>query len=193
MAAAIVVGALAIGQNLGVVEPEPGAQRRADRGCQRCPIGHPRAHADAGAHPHAGRVRAGEPATLAPGVLTLGADNPAYRRTSRRSDGGSRGPGARRHRRPGATGKGFEGAVAYAVADKLGFAKEKVAWMVVPFSNSFRARRQSRSTSTSPRSRGRPQRATAVDLSDGYYFVNQSNRCHERIVRSSAANVHRLS
>jgi len=34
-------------------------------------------------------------------------------------------------------GKGFESAFAYALADKLGFAKADVTWIVVPFDNSF--------------------------------------------------------
>ena len=34
-------------------------------------------------------------------------------------------------------GKGFESAVAYAVADELGFAKDEVEWTVVPFNASY--------------------------------------------------------
>ncbi len=34
-------------------------------------------------------------------------------------------------------GKGFESAVAYAVADELGFAKDEVEWAVVPFNASY--------------------------------------------------------
>ena len=36
------------------------------------------------------------------------------------------------------TGKGFESAVAYAVAKQLGFTNADVEWTVVPFNNSFR-------------------------------------------------------
>ena len=34
-------------------------------------------------------------------------------------------------------GKGFESAVAYAIADQLGFAPADVAWIVVPFNSTF--------------------------------------------------------
>ena len=34
-------------------------------------------------------------------------------------------------------GKGFESAVAYAIAEKLGFAKTEVKWTVVPFNSSY--------------------------------------------------------
>ncbi len=37
-----------------------------------------------------------------------------------------------------ASGKGYESAVAYAVAKQLGFSKSQVAWSAVPFNNSFR-------------------------------------------------------
>ena len=36
------------------------------------------------------------------------------------------------------SGKGYESAVAYAVAQQLGFTKAQVKWTVVPFNNSFR-------------------------------------------------------
>ena len=68
--------------------------------------------------------------TLTAGTLTIGTDNPAYppyllprrrRRTRRRGT-----PSSRATRRPAT---GFESAVAYAVAEQLGFAKDKVAWV----------------------------------------------------------------
>src|SRR5438874_2377572 len=34
-----------------------------------------------------------------------------------------------------ANGKGYESAVAYAVAEKLGFSRDEVAWTVVPFTS----------------------------------------------------------
>ncbi len=36
------------------------------------------------------------------------------------------------------TGEGYESAVAYAVAEELGFAEDEVAWTVVPFDQSFK-------------------------------------------------------
>ena len=39
-------------------------------------------------------------------------------------------------------GKGFESAVGYAIAEQLGFAKDEVVWIVVPFANAFAPGRQ---------------------------------------------------
>jgi polar amino acid transport system substrate-binding protein len=61
--------------------------------------------------------------TQTPGTLTVATDKPAY-------------PPYFEDDKP-ANGKGFESAVAYAVADQLGFAKEDVKWTVVPFNASY--------------------------------------------------------
>ena len=50
-------------------------------------------------------------------------------------------------------GKGFESAVAYAVAEQLGYAKDEVTWARRRFNSVDRARAPSRTTSTSTRSR----------------------------------------
>lgn len=55
------------------------------------------------------------------GVLTIGTDQPVYEPWFIDD-------------KP-ETGKGFEGAVAYAVAEKLGYSKDKVEWVRVPFNN----------------------------------------------------------
>jgi len=49
-------------------------------------------------------------------------------------------------------GKGYESAVAYAIATELGVKKKDVKWVVEPFDSSYpRARRRSISTSTKSR------------------------------------------
>lgn len=58
-------------------------------------------------------------ATLSKGAITFGTDQPAYPPWFVDDDP--------------ANGKGFESAVAYAVADKLGYATEDVKWVRVPF------------------------------------------------------------
>jgi polar amino acid transport system substrate-binding protein len=58
-----------------------------------------------------------------PGTLTIGTDKPAY-------------PPYFEDDNP-ANGKGFESAVAYAIAAKLGYAKDEVKWTVVPFNASY--------------------------------------------------------
>jgi polar amino acid transport system substrate-binding protein len=57
------------------------------------------------------------------GQLTVGTDKPAFPPYFEDNDP--------------TNGKGFESAVAYAVADKLGFAKSDVKWTVVPFNSSY--------------------------------------------------------
>jgi polar amino acid transport system substrate-binding protein len=58
-----------------------------------------------------------------PGVLTVATDSPAY-------------PPYFENNKP-TNGKGFESAVAYAVANKLGFTKSQVKWVVEPFDSSY--------------------------------------------------------
>ena len=103
------------------------------------------------------------------GRLTIGTDNPAFPPwfeggTPEGSDWEINDP---------ASGEGLESAVAYAVADQLGFAESEVEWIVVPFNNSFR-----------PGDKGfdfdinqisvTDERDRAVDFSDSYYEVNQA-------------------
>ena len=57
------------------------------------------------------------------GVLTVATDSPAY-------------PPYFENNKP-ANGKGFESAVAYAVAAKLGFPPSQVKWVVEPFDSSY--------------------------------------------------------
>jgi polar amino acid transport system substrate-binding protein len=57
------------------------------------------------------------------GQLTVGTDKPAFPPYFEDNDP--------------TNGKGFESAVAYAVADKLGFGKADVKWTVVPFNSSY--------------------------------------------------------
>ena len=72
------------------------------------------------------------------------------------------------------TGKGYESAVAYAVAKQLGFAKAAGQVDVRARSTTRTARARSRSTSTSPRSRTRPSARRRSTSRTAYYFVNQA-------------------
>ena len=71
--------------------------------------------------------------TLHSGQLTVGTDNPAYPPWY----GGGTPSGSFWKLNDPDTGKGFEPAVAYAVAKQLGFAKSQVKWTYVPFNRSF--------------------------------------------------------
>jgi len=101
------------------------------------------------------------------GQLTVGTDNPAYppwfggteKKPWKVSDPNS--------------GQGFESAVAYAVAGKLGFSKSEVKWIVVPFNTSFAPGPKKFDFDINEISYT-PARAKVVDFSDSYYDVNQA-------------------
>src|SRR5262245_6868894 len=102
------------------------------------------------------------------GVLTVGADNPAFPPWF----GGAQKTKPWKVSDP-YSGKGYESAVAYAVARQLGFAKSAVKWTVVPFTNSFRPGNKPFDFYITQVSFS-PARAKAVDFSKSYYFVNQA-------------------
>ena len=102
------------------------------------------------------------------GVLTIGADNPAFPPWF----GGAQKTKPWKVSDP-YSGKGYEAAVAYAVARQLGFARSAVKWTVVPFSNSFRPGNKPFDFDINQISYN-PARAKAVDFSKSYYFVNQA-------------------
>ena len=97
--------------------------------------------------------------TLTPGVLTIGTDTPAYPPYFSDDDP--------------TNGEGFEAAVAYAVADKLGFMPADVVWEVVPFNTSYAPGDKNFDFDINQISIT-PERAEVVDFSDGYYTVNQA-------------------
>ncbi len=96
---------------------------------------------------------------LTPGTLTIGTDTPAYEPYFVDDDPSN--------------GKGFESAVAYAVADKLGFAPNEVTWVTVPFNKSYAPGAKDFDFDINQISIT-PKRQKAVDFSDGYYTVNQA-------------------
>ena len=110
-------------------------------------------------------------ATLKSGTLTIGTDNPAYPPYFQPPASGNA-PKPWQLGDP-TNGEGFEGAVAYAVAGKLGFTRDQVAWTVVPFSNSYAPGKKPFDFYLAQVSFTK-ERAQSVDLSDGYYFVAQS-------------------
>ena len=71
------------------------------------------------------------------------------------------------------SGEGFESAVAYAVAEELGFTAEEVEWVVVPFDQSFRPGPKDFDFDINQISYTE-ERDGSVDFSDSYYDVNQS-------------------
>ncbi|MGW6977536.1 ABC transporter substrate-binding protein [Streptomyces sp. NPDC054952] len=70
-------------------------------------------------------------------------------------------------------GKGFESAVAYAVAGKLGFSRDQVKWVVEPFAHSYAPGAKNFDFDINQISIT-PQRAKAVDFSTSYYTADQA-------------------
>jgi polar amino acid transport system substrate-binding protein len=101
------------------------------------------------------------------GRLTVGTDNPAYPPWF---GGNEKAPWKVSDPR---SGQGFESAVAYAVAGKLGFAKSEVKWVRVPFNTSFAPGPKKFDFDINEISYT-PARAKVVGFSDSYYNVNQA-------------------
>jgi polar amino acid transport system substrate-binding protein len=103
------------------------------------------------------------------GGLTIGTDNPAFPPWF---EGGTP-EGSEWEINDPATGEGFESAVAYAVAEQLGFTEDEVEWTVVPFNQSFRPGPKDFDFDINQISYVEA-RDRAVDFSDSYYDVNQA-------------------
>jgi polar amino acid transport system substrate-binding protein len=101
------------------------------------------------------------------GTLTVGTDNPAFPPWF----GGA--PKAPWKISNPASGKGYESAVAYAVAKQLGFTRDQVTWKYTPFNNSFAPGNKAFDFDINQIS-FTPQRAKVVDFSTSYYDVNQA-------------------
>ena len=103
------------------------------------------------------------------GTLTIGADNPAYPPYYEPSDAN---PDPWELGDP-TNGQGFEGAVAAALAEEMGFTKDTTTWVVTPFTNATQPGPKDFDIYLTQVSYS-DERAQAVDLSDGYYDVAQS-------------------
>jgi len=115
------------------------------------------------------------PASLAvktAGKLTFGTDNPAYPPYFDVPASGET-PTAPWELGDPTNGRGFESAVAFAVADTLGFAKADVVWSYVPFDSSYAPGDKAFDIDINQISYT-AERAAAVDMTDGYYTVNQA-------------------
>ena len=97
--------------------------------------------------------------TKTAGKLTIGTDDPAYEPwfTDNKPE----------------NGEGFESAVAYAVADRLGYAKADVAWVRVPFNNAVAPGPKAFDFDINQFSITE-ERKKAVDFSGPYYLVRQT-------------------
>ncbi len=93
------------------------------------------------------------------GMLMVGTDSPAYEPWFTDDDP--------------ANGKGYESAVAYAVAEQLGFDADAVSWTTVPFNTSYKPGPKDFDFDINQISIT-PARAEVVDFSDGYYQASQA-------------------
>jgi polar amino acid transport system substrate-binding protein len=118
------------------------------------------------------------------GKLTIGTDNPAFPPWF---EGGTP-EGSQWEINDPSTGEGFESAVAYAVAEQLGFAKDEVEWVVVPFNNSFRPGDKNFDFDINQIS-VTEERDRAVDFSDSYYEVNQALVANEGTLITESTTV----
>lgn len=109
-------------------------------------------------------------ALLTPGTLTIGTDNPAYPpyfqggETEDHPDWRFNDP---------YTGEGFEAAVAYEVAMRMGFASTQVEWTVAPFGQTYKPGAKAWDFAIEQISYS-DKRAQSVDFSGSYYDVNQA-------------------
>lgn len=97
--------------------------------------------------------------TLTNGQLTVATDDPAFPPYFEQDDP--------------TNGKGFESAVAYAIADTLGFAEGDVKWVVEPFNSSYAPGPKDFDFDVNQISIT-PKRAEQVDFSSPYYTAKQA-------------------
>jgi polar amino acid transport system substrate-binding protein len=107
----------------------------------------------------AATCKPGQLPTTEQGVLTIATDKPAYPPYFEGDDP--------------TNGEGFESAVAYAVADQLGYPKAKVKWTVEAFNSSFAPGPKDFDFDVNQISIT-PVREKAVDFSAPYYTANQA-------------------
>jgi polar amino acid transport system substrate-binding protein len=113
--------------------------------------------------------------TLTDGKLTVGADNPAFPPFYIPEDPAPAGSEWELGYPP--NGKGLESATAYAIADYLGFDKADVTWVVAPFNTVIQPGDKAFDIYLTQVSWSEA-RAKVVDLSDGYFDLNQAVVAH---------------
>ena len=103
------------------------------------------------------------------GQLSIGTDNPAFPPWF----AGGETKGRPWKINDPAKGQGFESAVAYAVAKRLGFTGKQVVWVYTPFNKTIAPGKKSFDFAINQVSYT-PERAKALGFSASYYNVNQS-------------------
>jgi polar amino acid transport system substrate-binding protein len=109
-----------------------------------------------------------------PGTLTVGTDDPSVPPWVLKNDP--------------ASGQGYESAVAYDVADRLGFSKDEVKWVTVPFNKSYAPGPKDFDFDINQIS-VTPEREQVVTFSDSYYDVSQALIVNDGTPIASAKSV----
>jgi polar amino acid transport system substrate-binding protein len=104
------------------------------------------------------------------GTLTIGTDNPAYPPWF---SGGETSANPEWKVDDPYTGKGYESATAYAIADAMGFSKDQVQWVVAPFNQTYKPGPKDYDFAMEQISYT-AKRDEAVDFSESYYDVEQA-------------------
>jgi polar amino acid transport system substrate-binding protein len=110
-------------------------------------------------NPAATAAECAEDKTMMEGMLHIGTDSPAFPPWFEDNDP--------------TNGEGFESAVAYEVADRLGFDEDSIEWVKVKFNNSYKPGPKDFDFNINQVSIT-PERAAVVDFSDGYYQAAQA-------------------
>jgi polar amino acid transport system substrate-binding protein len=108
------------------------------------------------------------------GVLTVGTDVPAFQPwvAGTGEEGAWEGVPNEGTGNP-YSGEGYESAVAYAIAEEMGFGEDQVTWTVVPFNNSYAPGPKEFDFDINQVS-VTPEREGGATFSDGYYDVSQA-------------------
>lgn len=114
---------------------------------------------DSAAAPGSGKCAVEELPLKTPGQLTIATDDPAFDPWFSDNDPSN--------------GKGFESAVAYAVAKQMGFDKDDVVWTKVPFNTSYQPGEKEFDFDINQISITK-ERRQAVDFSEPYYSAAQA-------------------
>ena len=112
--------------------------------------------------------------TVTPGTLTIATDDPAYEPWFVDNDP--------------ANGQGYESAVAYAIAEQLGYTAEQVTWVKVPFNKVVQPGPKDFDFDVNQVSITEARRK-AVDFSSGYYDVVQTVITNEGSAIDGATSV----
>jgi len=121
-------------------------------GLSACGVAKTTTVADTGCQP-------GDVPTVTDGFLTIATDSPAYDPWFSDNDPSN--------------GKGFESAVAYAIAKQMGYDASKVKWVKESFNNSYTPGKKDFDFDLNQISIT-PDRAKVVDFSTGYYSTTQA-------------------